>query len=73
MRNYREPHKDVVATLAAVMIIFKKDKRWETAVKSMQNPDKFLKFMREYDVENMTKKVNNQLNEYARLDTFKAS
>lgn len=42
VRNYREPHKDVVATLAAVMIVLKKDRKWETAVKQMQNPDKFI-------------------------------
>ena len=73
VRNYRDPHKDVVATLAAVMIILKKDRKWDSAVKQMQNPDKFLETLTNYSPDSMSKKVNNQLNEYSRLDSSQIS
>jgi len=59
VRNYRDPHKDVVATLAAIMIILKKDRKWETAVKQMQNPEQFLVTLKSFSPDNISKKINN--------------
>ena len=73
VRNLRNPHKDVQSVVAAVMTVLKKDKKWDAAVKQMQQPDQLLQRLQEVKPDQLSKGIENKLLEYAKQSYFKTN
>ena len=61
LRNLKNPHNDVQSVIAAVMTVVKKDKKWDSAVKLMTQPDQFLKLLSDVKPFQLSKAIENKL------------
>jgi len=55
------------------MTVLKKDKKWDAAVKQMQQPDPFLQRLQEVKPEQLGKGLENKLLEYTKQSYFKSN
>jgi len=51
----------VQSVIAAVMTVVKKDKKWDSAVKLMTQPDQFLKLLSDVKPFQLSKAIENKL------------
>ena len=61
LRNLKNPHNDVQSVIAAVMTVVKKDKKWDSVVKLMTQPDQFLKLLSDVKPFQLSKAIENKL------------
>lgn len=61
------------SVVAAVMTVLKKDKKWDAAVKQMQQPDQFLQRLQEVKPDQLSKGLENKLLEYTKQSYFKTN